>query len=78
MRDHVLRCGCLMNVRRRLMLVLLGWHNITHARILHVHVGVGSRNKGCSSQALSKLGRQLKLLQVGGPWDVMLGRRRLM
>lgn len=67
MRDHVLRCGCLMNVGRRLMLVWLGWHDITHAGILHVHVGIGGRNKGCSSQALSKLGRQLKLLQVGGP-----------
>lgn len=60
------------------MLVWVGWHDTTHAGILHVHVGIGGRNKGCSSQALSKLGRQLKLLQVGGPWDVMLGRRWLM
>lgn len=78
MRGHVLRCWCLMNVRRRLMLVRFGWHNITHAGILNVHVGIGGRNKGSSSQALSKLGRQLELLQVGGPRDVMLGRRWLM
>lgn len=78
MRGHVLRRWCLMNVRRRLMLVLLGRHNITHAGILNVHVGIGGRNKGRSSQALSKLGRQLELLQVGGPRDVVLGRGWLM
>lgn len=67
-----------MNVRWCLMLVWLRWHNVTHAGILHVHIGVGGRNKSCSSQALPKLSRQLKLFQIGGSCDVMLGRRWLM
>lgn len=67
-----------MNIGWRLMLVWLGMrHDTTHVRILHVHAGVVGREKRRSSQALAELGGQLKLLEIGGPGDmVLLGRRR--
>lgn len=52
-------------------------HDAPQIGVFHVHIGIGSGHDGCSGEALTKLGCQLELLQVGGTLDMLLRSRRL-